>query len=897
MTNKNVFRRCFDDLSEAYRILIQKELDGHYKSDIEIIRGKKAYTNICKHSKAINSRPERQIAPPNVVSGWLCKIITELSNLWESSPKNQYWFKKSYVYAGYPTGMDLNTATCFDRSSNCNTCLRNDYPGPIVVNYSSNCQRSLIKLFKDSAVLSQKKEDPRNSRFLLRGYAGEGKTSWLNNLFSRYQDEFRKEKLINVKISLTRSQALEAFWSAFEKYKNDQDYMHIKNYFDALIGVKLARIIREKYLTLETRIYVEADYREILKENKYARCEEEESRSGEKIFALILIDPSDACTKIAKLKSLAPQDAAWGEDLDTLLEVSKSTITQVQINELNSRIESLVDDGKCSEAELKRDWIDEINKIQTTTINSHIVDTIVKLFRKYGYNIFIVFDGVDAHHNCPDNERYLSAWLKQLLNYIFTNSSNKFGASYLIVSRTETVEKAIIREHFPAARAGGIRIMRLASVDVGEILCNRFTNAGNKLVRSKSDGLPSFYSEFYVYLLNMVCALIHENLYDTDKNDTEIDRIENRVPINALSHVFRDNRRKMLNFIILFVQSIYIYLDITGQLYREITSEKKSPKEVAQDYLELLINKRYLFWDDIILREKTYYYLPYKYRFNQDVDLKDSIGKEPVMSYSTRFYGTIPNLLDFILPSVKNAKGGTEDYNTDSNPLIRMRIMDMLEIRPVRFNELVSNMEAYFRLDYQQIAWEVFELITTGLLGIVSLSKAKHIDDIDGIIDDNALLTPSNFWHSYKKIYFSTYVISGIIPSCKVPDIDLFKMTEFTNFASIPPYFDGTISEQNKLRCDAFIQRFIANAAVLSYFSILEEYEEKHLFNKKNRGYEIWGSFGVKYSDLSRFYIKDKWEELNDKIQSESGIRGFNESNQQFIIDSLQRHLELIKAR
>jgi hypothetical protein len=165
---------------------------NEYKTSNEAFKNLQAHQSIYQRSKNIKSDVARDINPPAVIKGWINCLEDQLKDR-VASPMNKAWFKKAYHFAGF----DGCGPTCHEiANSNCPGCedpLHID--GPITINMHESCQFKLVEMFRKASENALITKEFNDARFILSGFAGEGKTAWLNNFYSVYQDTLYEKRV------------------------------------------------------------------------------------------------------------------------------------------------------------------------------------------------------------------------------------------------------------------------------------------------------------------------------------------------------------------------------------------------------------------------------------------------------------------------------------------------------------------------------------------------------------------------------------------------------------------------------------------------------------------------------------------------------------------------------
>lgn len=450
---------------------------------------------------------------------WIKNFANVLTNLIQATPNHKKWFEECYSYASLPTQSLYNNYCCDQYGAlltdinNCDKCLNSEFGDVLTVNYSPKCLDKLIDLFWNcsNALVSRALSESRGSRFILSGYAGEGKSAWLNNFFSTKQDEMWAKKLFNVKIAVTDTVLKDKFE---EEYRKQTPTLPL--FFERVVGTKIVRLFQKHYkkktsiivyndyrglcnnqelILCETPRYLrnsyEIDYEELYKDN--IECDDKyiSLMEGSYVLSYNKIGPISLDEKKIIL-DISPKNIDWVSDVERLYKKSQTSLTYDQIEIIDKKIKDLSEKGIITQDQYENIWNKPLTRLHRDECPCELSSLLTKILIGYGYRFLIVFDGVDAHNNRPSSESINERFLDALLSSIFTPQSNPWMASLLIVVREETINKKIAKLVFQGATWGSIRRLRLAPTDLKDILKRRM----RFITKSKN------YGNFYDY-----CAL------------------------------------------------------------------------------------------------------------------------------------------------------------------------------------------------------------------------------------------------------------------------------------------------------------------------------------------------------------------------------------------------------
>jgi len=866
----------FDSLFDKYKDLFSLKTLANPNWHKDIF----SYKRIRESSQLMNE--ERAMIPPNNVQGWLEHIKNSIDSR-RASPKNIKWFKKNHVFSGYP---EVGVSTCPDfeqieKQGFCSRCSRGTTTETLFPNNAEECIESLIERFctaADKAVSSN--GDLGNSRFVLSGKAGEGKTEWINYLLSVKQDFSWERRLITIRVNITDGNFHKKFKEILKKYgttNTDQQDFLIRDW----INLKIIRILKEFYLSCKTTICVEKNFKALIpKDDKLLGCKFEKSRDEEEGYFLSYEGGPMAKVALDSYLQGIPSDSPFYEAMKELYHKSQKTLTYAQRDQITQKVNDSVADDE-NYGNLLEPFEVGYGRERTESIDPRIATAAVSGMINFRFRFLIILDGLDPHDNYEASEKVTAQIVRQSLALLFRPKVLMLPAAYLLVVRTETIDRHILVNSFPGSQWKGIQRLRFNPTDIYPILEKRLSHASEKFGNV-------YYKEMYKYFLNICTHHIGESLGSRSLSSNQ-QILNSNVPLDDLALLFRQNRRVILQFFYLYMTEIYLALKRYGILTESETDEKKYAVVNALKYYHSIAKRSYLFWNAVIYRGQTTYSPIYNYKYpdkNEAVvsDLHlpggELIRLVPQGPGKDK-YGTVPNVLDFVQYS------NVGEGKLPNKVFLRLRILQVLSENPQRYTFLLREIREYFEIPEDDVYWEIDAMVAMGL--IESCSEGQSAD-----IGEDPLLQSSDFWKFYRNHFLNRDLFCGLIAAIPVPNNKIFYLNKYMTFVGVGYGVndrDGYKLMERKRQ--AYTTEFIMADMMVAYLVELESEERKRYEACPNKlAFLVNDNDNVSFDIFS---IKNELEAVRESIRNFSGVYN-EESISEKVRDDLRSRRSVIDA-
>lgn len=828
---------------------------------------------------------QRRVPKEPVIEGWI-KEIEKTIELKVATPKHKVWFKDAYEFAGIPGKNEVELNSCFDERHikdpiKCTNCI-GDSEQTLTVNYSSDCLRKLVDLFyyrsdQQIATLGFKK-----CRFMLAGYAGEGKSAWLNNFVSTTNDYMWIKKLIYIKIPTTDTKFYEAFKTLRKKSidEQDDDGTFASKFWDNVKSTRLLRMIKEHHLTCETVFISEYDLFEVARNipkddalsyhqgfelEGYYRLSYKSNPAG------IPISPEEKIRLLSFAKNINCNDITfnnWENAIDKLCEKSESTFTRGMIEDIENICNGLVNNNLIKPESLTALWnkpykrekrfhLDHEVTILTAKIVEYLIDK--------GFRFLVIVDGLDVHHNMNDSEITVLEILRTFIDHQFAGK-NLWAACHILTTRSSTIETYMLNmSQFRGQTRGSFQQLKLKNCDFFNIVKHRLDLASKKYKEE-------FFKNFHLYFLNMISLLVDDAFNRRMHPVLRPDR--DHSSFDMLVMLFRGNLRKSLNFLILYVREIIFACNKAGFIYPGMT--KRDEENVILEMYSHLFGKNYIFWSGVICRNGYFHYPLYGvYTLKNDANGLQLIRKTSTHKGS-ELYGTILNIFDFV-PLSLSLDGGKQLNVVRNKLFIRLRIIQLLNIQAKSCEYIEAAIAYKYKISPIEASWEIEELILSGLIEIKK-------DEINAYFDENnpdkiiphkhcKLQVVSAFWNVYNHILTDRFVFRGLILSFGLPDDEMLAYSSYTTFESVRGEYleNDRWSEDNKLEIiQASASEIITTVTMSTYFDYIEKHNMLNIAEYDPIKIR-WENFIKQHSIKTE--IIDKLEKVNPQGNSKEVVK------------------------
>ncbi len=825
---------------------------AQYKKDNTLFDTLICPTKITSQSKIIGLNESRKdLAVPKSVDGWIKKINNNL-NYRNATPKNKKWYDEHYVFPdSHPETFSewSKKQGCFnsdyiDENENCIKCVRG-YDDDMV--YYPNCSKKCLDIFldniKNAAVDATQNKRIEESRYLLTGKAGEGKTAFLNYIFSSYQDYFWENKIINIKVSLTRTDILDSYIPHISSHQDER-----KKIINNWVYLKVIRMLKKWYFSSVTSINIfnKSDFDNLLKivppdfKNTLI-CKERLCKQSRSYFLEYHSGKMDNATT-SRLIAAHPDNQLWAEYIHKLSKKSQATLCKKEVNRIMTRLKDSFGVDSFND---ERFWLlrGELDKDVTTKVDEDIVLNVVKQMNDLGYYFWIVIDGADPHQRNNKNEIVIRRLCYDIMNILFMSNIPRVPGAYLVAMREETVERQIVSFDFHGSQWGRFKKFQIAPVRFCEILSPRLSNASETVYQQTlAHNFINFSSKLFY------AALTGSILVDNQHFD-EVDR--KGFPLMTI--LFKRNRRKMLNFFKLFIQEVFTGVRKIGVDIEKLERQEEKSRDTAIDNAIIYfsrIKSHYYFWNPIIYRSHVLYIplyttelidIPRRADITDDngvLEQADTIDEdiaseheeiidenneslERILIGEDTDYLTVPNIFNRIIPASLN--------NNINLLMLKFVLLRILERGTCRYDNLVTGMSEYYRVHESHIKHEIDELIFTGFI-----STKDFISTLN--LKENPELRTTIFWDHYKKWFFSIEVFSGICADIVVENRFPFTYSQYCTFVSR----NSELLKHRKDRTDWFSRTrdahastFIVGSLMISFLKLMNIIERGRYNNNK----------------------------------------------------------------
>ncbi|MBF0163629.1 MAG: hypothetical protein HQM01_03815 [Magnetococcales bacterium] len=413
-------------------------------------------TTFYDNKKYQHPKPNSEV--PMAVLPWI-KRIRDSMKFRTATPKNCKWFQNTYRFPNEKFS-DACYLPEFASADKCSKCSHGIFSPVIYPNLSAGC---IDKLIQDVTNKARNEINVTNSasRYLLTGRAGEGKTSFINYLFSTKQELFWKNKLIYAKINLSSPLLLSEYQAYLNMDNNVGNILRLQS-LEGWINFKVYQMIKKWYLSGYTSIVVNRDCYSFLSNEKDVYCATRYSTEGERTCFLIYKNYSMTTQRLNELKDIANSQIGLSNidltkiisEFEKLYTQSQSTLPQHKINEINNAILSCIKSSKNSN---KDELINillstEVKKEYLLSIPGSIMKAIVDILKNENFSFFIVLDGLDPTQKNDISETVTLQLYKDILSLYYLSSVRlKVPGSYLLAIRQETYERVQSVYKFPSA--------------------------------------------------------------------------------------------------------------------------------------------------------------------------------------------------------------------------------------------------------------------------------------------------------------------------------------------------------------------------------------------------------------------------------------------------------------
>ncbi len=801
-------------------------------------------------SKIINteSLEKRDLDVHPMISGWIKKINEQLTYK-TATPINYTWYEECYII---PMQTDrcadvkvwLKTKGCwstnYEVKKQCIRCA-NGYNEDILYlpNSSNACIENFISNIYKASSRAWSNGSIRNSRFLLRGKAGEGKSAFINYILSNKQDEMWDIRLVPIRLALSRAD----FWKPYQgMLKDDSSNEERKKYIEEKIFAKVARILSNKYFYNSVFIVVEKDLNELLPSDFKKMFVYKNVFSRDEIKACVLefngLRPADEIIeKIEDFIKDNKYDECLRKDFDKLLKKIKKSLSEDEKQKIKRSVAEILD-LKIDDKSLS--FFDEaITKDSTDSIsNNAIVETIKAMGNlENPYRFWIILDGLDPHHQNDKMERVVSELIYDLIQLLFLDHTPQIRAAYLLVMREETIYRRLEPVLFPGGLWGDVFNMGVVKVTPCEIFNQRIVHsAQNEYYEMMGNCFVNFCSYFFHAVLTEK-SINRNNRFD--------ERDKEGFPL--ISALFRGNRRTMLRYMNVFMRDVYTTIQKKGVDFneREKDLDKKTVNDARLNAFEYFnkIYESHTFWDSVLYRDLILYHNPIKYNVGRKntEDKKSKKLLERNLSGMAYEHEVFPNIFNSVFIK-ETMEGKNLSY-------IKIFIMRLLEKCNFVHQSVLINIvkELYDFKDSTHVEFEIDELI---------VNRFIHSDSFLGqTLEEDPILKPTEYWNCFKKWFFFQDVFTALSSDINVPYRHVFAFNYYTSYVSRKYEWLMDKSLRHKWKSttnDALASKLITVSIIVSYLCAMDCYMRGRYYAKEDKLVKIFdGLNSITFDDIS----------------------------------------------
>lgn len=768
---------------------------------------------------------------PNI--SYLFSALDRELMLKRSTPKNKLWFDNSYVKGDTPPEEHISSY-CIDQKSpqTCERCLSQKFP-VLTVNFP-NCLHTLVRLFKKSADETFNDARSSNGRFILNGYAGEGKSTWLNWLTSAGQDYLWKQKLINLKIPASNGKLLTQYEHAVVGYGNeDSSGHHFQKIIWNMVSTKFMRIFFKHYYTQETVLFTAHDFSYLVDGDKKISIDEIQANDHHyRTYRITFLRGPMSISERDNYVAKSPDNTDWARTINGLFEKSQSTLSDEQIQQINQAVDNIRSD--VGDSVIATDWNPHVEhgndpesypKTRYLGVHQLISDTVAKKLLEMGYRFLVIFDGVDHHHSDKNEQEQFYPFVKACLQAMGDLGNSSFKPAMLIATRNETLDRIKLQGLSPKQISGNFQQLSIARSDFRAIIEQRIRNVT----------LKGEYNEVYNGgIINLLDRYL-DNVFSEylERRDYEMIALEQHVSLSelkksgfmVLEYLFRKNHRHALSFTVQLLHEIHLKVIEQGGYTPFKGQEKRNAQDARRDLetaFNIISSRQYLFWVTLFARDRYVYTEYYEHyigkKYTDEYTGKTSywadrktrtFPMDKAFKNTDRAFGTIPNIFSFI-NLAKSEKKAAPDLRNKLG--IKVRIMQILEMNNSPCRDFANQFDILFDIPWDEVLWEIEDLILMGLLTDADRGQ-EQFGSLETLLE-NFTIKPTLFWQVYKKFMFKLHVLDHLLPDTLIPKEKFLINPEYVNFIWVTSRAGGSYH-----MADALLSRCVALITLLIYMS------------------------------------------------------------------------------
>ncbi|MBF0164073.1 MAG: hypothetical protein HQM01_06100, partial [Magnetococcales bacterium] len=378
-----------------------------------------------------------------------------------------------------------------------------------------------------------------------------------------------------------------------------------------------------------------------------------------------------------------------------------------------------------------------------------------------------------------------------------------------------------------------VQELRIADVPFCEILQGRMERIAEN----------SYQTELSEYYKNFLSHYIYSVVYNEPIEFSEaVYEQRNAKGFELLRLLFRNNRRKFVNFMPELIEEHFCYLrrNITDVDFLEKWSNKDA-RENAEKYFKDL--PAYIFWNVLLYRKSDRYTAPdYNLERTSDELLRRCVLERQAMGDDYP-YITLPNLfswLDFI----------GANRRCRNNVLMRHFILYFLRNTVCSINTLIDLLKQYgFSLNKNTLLFEIDELFVNGLIETTQYRSKQTIGS-------SPSLKTTEFFDLIDRLTSSHYVFDALSPVIK------YNYRVDMEFNGYFPFIMRRRSTEVWYRdtIQAFVSQLVIAGIMISYLRSVDKSEEEHYNNIKSKLSKIHNKFEMLEWDT--FSIRAKLNKL-----------------------------------
>ncbi len=803
-----------------------------------------------KHHSSLSRKYELPHSP-----GEFASAIFDSLTLRRATPKNLFWYKRNYAFAGYESA-DGNLCDCASKTDIvgkltsfegknttvkysskeyekfCMNCVNGQIPPLILPNSNDQCVNNLIDLFLQQSNQAFDSQDMENSRFILYGNAGEGKTAFINYLLSVKQDLMWEKKLFTVKVNITDDDIKDRF----SKLKN-QETKEL-DFIQKAVELKLVRLFVRFYKTAETSVCVESDLgpfipqemktslrcqlavrREDLTNMTTGRHDITRLQDGRSEYVYYLTYSDGKMSDAFRDRLLAAsEDHVWSDAVGKLYNKSQSTLSRNEVDAIVSEITSTIERnyGPVQASKiLKRDLVPfGRERLLDEPVDPLVASTIRNELWKRGFRFLVIFEGFDPHHNLGKDEGTITQLLVAAKRFVMRPNANNFYASYLLIIRAETIRRIMLRETAAGIPWGGVHYIKLAPVSFEHILYKRLQS-----MMERSPNMP-YYKTFFPYFIQLTSAHVKKCL--TGKEIA----LDSRCLFEDLQKLYRNNNRKLLLFYYLYVKEIFHTLNKKDSI-RSLAGppSEKECLDIATSYWETLKNISYPFWNAVLYRDKVMYE-DFITAIGLCANDKTIVEWEHSQASNKASYGTIPNLFCFIKLDLRREENSGQKFLVRNKSLLKIRMLQYLHCKRVaEYRHLLHMFAEIYDLSPNEVHWEIDSLLMMGFIKYDirdSIANSRVGERI------NPKIQVTDFWSIYFNNMFKKDPFVGLMSAMDIPNES--PLTILHDFVPFTVINSNLIKGELENRwANAFASEIVVITLMSHYIRFLERLEHKDL--------------------------------------------------------------------